>query len=350
MNLGFRAYKILFLFFSSSLIIYPQITFGAKSITKGNKMELSLKKFVMARYDKKSNQFNVEHLTPAIAPNDYFKDVELSPKGQIYFITGKGIFKLSHDNLKSEQISNFIGNDLYIDPNEQFYSTTVNGLFKSKDLGKTFEPKTISGFKDSIIKSVVIDPKGTQYFATESGLLISDDKGKSFKNYLIENENPASNKNHFYKCFLSKKGDLACTTWFGVLIFNPKDKTFRKTKLEFAAQTEIAFDSQGRLYGVDGPSNSIIRSDEKLENFKVYKEEWGLENLIISNLLVDSKDQIFAFSYNGLYLKSPNTKKFENLNFAVQPKQLFPNIKLIEHPSGELFLFSWIHPASDLPD
>ena len=350
MQLCLKSHGFRNLFFSLLLIFYPYLVIGAESVKKGSGMERSSKKFMVARYDEKSHQFLVQDLKLPRMVYGYLFDAEMSPSGQIYLFTTDGILRLNKGSLEAESVNSKTPEGGFsIDPEGSIYVAGPKGLLVSKDHGKTFAKKEVPRFDGVALKNAAVDAKQNYYLATESGLLVSLDRGETFKKILVDPDSPDSNENHLYNCFLSKQGALACTSWHGVLVFSQKDMTMSKAPIGSAESTQIAFDSHGRLHGIDAPPKSIFRSDDKLKNFKAYEKEWGLSDLSVASCFIDSKDRLFVYGSNDVAIRLPAAEKFEKLKIIGEAINLFRS-KIFESPSGDVFLISWIPPFGDLED
>lgn len=336
-----------------SLFILALICSFAKA-SQNNPKEISLNdssdKMIMARFDESSLEFVRESQMPPLEYNNYINDIEVYDSEYFLLLTIKGIFQFHIKSLIITKISDLTGNNLFIDNNKNIYLINDDGLFRSEDKGRQFKKWELPGFERLKINDIVIDSKENFYLATENGLLVSWDKGASFSKIFINPENPESNENYFYKCFLNKNDILVCTSWFGVRILNSNTKQFRKAPVGSPEMMLLDFDSQGRMNAVDGVSNSVIVSDIHLESFTIHKTDWGFGELNITSCFVDSKDRIFVYSYKDLSIKLPQEEKFKPVKVVNSTEHLKHLTKIIELPSSEIFLFSWIYPFSDLDD
>lgn len=311
-------------------------------------------RFNVARFDEKSKQMIIEDSIGPLIGNDYVLDVEFAPSGKLYVLLTSGLSTIDLKTKSIESISQrklFAAselNDLYIDSVGSVYIASNKGLFVSNDSGKTFNLNPISGFESENIHGVIVDAEKNHYLSTESGLLVSTNQGKSYKKTQVDPAEPNSNLNHFYKCFLSPKGVIACTTWHGFVVADKDRMKFRSTNIGSGKWSQISFDTDGRMYLEN--MSSVYRSDKKLEAFEVLNNELKADKFQSSNCFVDSQDRIFVFGPAGVAARLASSTKFTKLKIADNGTSFGPLSKMLESPDKEIWHISWMTAYGDLPD
>lgn len=205
---------------------------------------------------------------------------------------------------------------------------------------------------DDDITAMVLDEESDNlWIGTRNGLTLFQMQTNTFKTFLPEENNPNSIPDAEIRSIYvdSFKRVWIGTKTQGVVIYNPKENTFRRIAIEgFNYIKSIVGDSEGKIwigsYNTGGIAHISLDKLGEVSNLKTYSLEITNSeeiNPYVNFIYEDDKSDIFIGTRKGLYKKNKTTDIFEHLiieNESVK-KSIGPYfICVTQAPDGKYWL------------
>jgi len=231
--------------------------------------------------------------------------------------------------------------------------TLGEGLIKLNINTHTFEHyQNNSNLQTSINSNTILslfkDKTGTIWVGTDGGG-INKLKQSYFFHYtnLKEDENSISSK--LVWSFLEDENFVLIGTRKGINILDKKTNKITKLFLDSDKTNKInnnsiwtiAKERKRNFYWL-GTSNGLIMYDKKLNHITHYNHDHLNETSISSNrvskIFIDSHDQIWIGTGNGLNIYKPTTNDFEQLFQKLTSSKAYSIVDIIEDQSGHIWI------------
>lgn len=196
---------------------------------------------------------------------------------------------------------------------------------RNKETFLRYNTQSGIGLNSDDIRKITVDNTGKLWIATLFGVNIFNPvTNKVEQTYVNEPENPYSlNQNSIYDIYQDKLGTIWIGTYFGGLnITHSLNSPFTlyqhfsyKNSLSNNVVSAIVEDDSGNLWiGTEGGGLNYL--DKKSGKFTAYKHNPGTENSLGSNLIkdlaLDAEGNIWATTFEGgLNAYNPKTRKFK---------------------------------------
>lgn len=329
--------------------------FGLKTDGKGNLFIGTFEQgmFKLDLKTLKSEKIVSQNKTETSAISVY--NFVLDKHDELYVTTNKGLKKYDYNSKTLKLVKFSVKNGftsigypsktiIKDNNNILWVGTFNNGLFRIEETDEYNEVFTVENFNFSsnTILSMISLPDGTIMCGTENnGLFHLEPNGNLIKNYIQSKTDEKSiSSNSIWSLYLDKDERIWLGSYNkGVVVY---DKLFDKFKnfeslnnkpnsLQTSSVTSITKDKNGKLWvGMDGGGIDII--DEKTNKFTHInsmsnKEYEGLTSDYIITIFIDSKENVWAGSWNGgIYFLKKGSKKFINYNTENTNGELNSNI------------------------
>lgn len=244
--------------------------------------------------------------------------------GFIWISTQNGLNRYDGNSVKvyNKQNSNIEFNDIssiYLDSKNRIWLTSygsgINLYDKKNDRFVTF--KNALNDKSSIISNrintIIEDSKGFLWIGTEKGLSLFDEKLNKFHSYSYENQ-----QLNIVSIYEDKNKNLWLGTFAnGLLLFNPKTKTFQKItdhKSLLTSSINVISDLNPDKILLGTSGSGLLSLDLKTKKISTFNNDnsSSLKKVkIVRSIKKDSKDNLWIGSdgYGLFKLKYPNSKE-----------------------------------------
>jgi len=292
-------------------------------------------------YDKKSEQVTVL-LNDPMNPNSLSQNSPISlycdNTGIMWIGTYKngvsyyhpGMFKFEKSPLffyHNNELETKDCNKLYEDRTGNLWiGTNGGGLLKRERSSQSFklyrnQKENTRSISSDIIISVLQDKKGTMWFGTYLGGL-NQMVGEGFINYMPDINNPNSISN---KSIYGMVEDDQQNIWLGTLEgglnkLDPTRQKFTQINVDRGSSSNAVlslYSKTPNLVYLSTPNGIYIldaRSNVITPVFKTRAQLNKLSDLIIYNTLVDSRNQLWIATDNGINVYNPSNKSIAYIN------------------------------------
>lgn len=252
----------------------------------------------------------------------------------IWFGTGNGLFRLDRKSgktkifTKNQSANSLTSNNiskLYFDSDGMLWILTENG-FDSYDEREDifthhYHHSSIGNlFNEDVFRNILEVDKGVYVLATDAGIKIYDRKKNQYQHFYNQPQNPLSiNNNHTYQ--LSKGADdkvWVGTYGGGINIFDRKTGHFKPIRTDNGISSnvinEIFLDSKNNIW-VCSP-DGLDKYDSTTQQFRSYSRKDGFSSNIFKDIIEDSEGTIWLATENGISNLVPATNKVRNFDEA----------------------------------